>query len=133
MRNFVAIAAIALVTNACTTVRLADGTTQRFAMVQVGVVVRVLNNCTPFLDLERVGGMVVKGLPYGESATIPLVSTPFGPGNREMPLTAKGYSANMEYLGSVSKTFYVSTSEGSREEVWEIDRLNLPGGRGGCS
>ncbi len=132
MKRLFLVALVAIAVNGCATIRMPNGTTQRYVMYQVGVVVRVVNNCAPLLDIERVGGVVVKGLLYGESATVPLVSTPFSGSNRRMPLTVKGYTDKNEYLGSATQTFSVSTYEGSREEVWEIDRLNLPGGRGGC-
>ncbi|MDZ4205633.1 MAG: hypothetical protein U1C12_00225 [Patescibacteria group bacterium] len=106
--------------------------TSGFGFYQVGVTVRVVNNCAPLLDLERVDGVEVKGLPYGSSASIQMVSTPFSGNNRQMSLMAKGYGLNLEYLGSITKIFHVSTSQGSREEIWEVDRLRLPGGRGGC-
>ena len=99
---------------------------------QVGVAVRVVNNCAPYLDLETVVGVVVRGLLYGDSVTVPLVSAPFGGSNRRLELTAKGYTADRQYLGSVTAHFYVSTYSGSRGEVWEVDRLRLPHGRGGC-
>lgn len=99
---------------------------------QVGIAVRVVNNCAPFLDLETVVGVVVRGLPYGDSVTVPLVTAPFGGSNRRLELTAKGYGPNREYFGSTTAHFYVSTYEGSRGEFWNVDRLGLPGGRGGC-
>lgn len=117
----------------CVPVFSGDGTRQIFLMTQVGVIVQVVNNCAPLLDVERVNGLGVRGLRYGESVTIPLVSTPFSGSNRQMALTAKGYSTGrVAYLGSLTATFYVSTDEGSREAVWEVDSLNLPSGRGGC-
>ncbi|MBI2674039.1 MAG: hypothetical protein HYX23_02030 [Candidatus Zambryskibacteria bacterium] len=103
-----------------------------FGFYQVGVTVRVVNNCTPFLDLERVDGIEVKGLPYGSSVTVHMTSTPFSGSQRQLSLTAKGYGSNREYLGSATRIFHVSTYQGSREEVWEVDQLRLPGGRGGC-
>jgi len=132
MKKFLILSLIAVAASGCATIRQADGTTTRYFLTQVSVVVRVVNNCAPLMDLERVGGVVVKGLPYGGSATVPLVSTPFSGSNRRMPLTAKGYTEKMVYLGSISREFYVNTYEGTREEVWEVSRLNLPGGRGGC-
>lgn len=127
-----ALIAIAVAMSGCATIHYADGSTQRYVMLQVGVIVRVVNNCAPLMDLERVGGVVVKGLPYGESATVPLISRPFSGSNRGMPLTAKGYTAAKEYLGSASREFNANIYEGSREEVWEVDQLRLPNGRGGC-
>lgn len=131
----VVLAAVAM--GGCVGVQGSRGGTEWYVMAQVGVTVRVVNNCAPYLDLERVGGVVVKGLAYGDSATIPMASTPFSGSNRQMPLTAKGYriapgSTARVYLGSVTRDFSVSTYEGSREEVWEVDQLRLPGGRGGC-
>ncbi len=132
MGKFLVVALAVSAASACTTIRNPDGTTQRYLMLQSGVIVRVLNNCAPFLDLERATGIVVKALPYGGSVTVPLVSTPLSGSSRRMPLTAKGYTADMEYLGSITREFYVSSSEGSHEEFWEVNRINLPGRRGGC-
>jgi hypothetical protein len=130
---FILVVVVALVTSGCVTIQYPDGSEQKFAMLQVGIVARVVNNCAPFLDLERVNGLVVEGLPYGGSVTIPLVSTPFTGSNRRMPLVAKGYNENREYLGSSTHMFSVNTSQGSQEEVWTVDRLDLPTRRGmGC-
>lgn len=109
-----------------------NGGMQLFIMYQVGMVVRVVNNCAPFLDLETVNGVLVQGLPYGSSVTVPMVSEPFSGSYRQMSLTAKGYTANREYLGSLTATFQLSTYDGSRSAVWEVDHLRLPNGRGGC-
>src|SRR3989344_5648964 len=129
---FVLMSMIGLMSTGC--VRYAvNGQQRTVVMFQVGVVVRVVNNCAPILDLERVGGLVATGLKYSQSATIPLVSTPFSGSNRQIALTAKGFKTTPEgqvYLGSQTRTFSVSTNEGSREEVWEIDYLQLPSGRG---
>ncbi|MEX2013563.1 MAG: hypothetical protein WD897_01465, partial [Parcubacteria group bacterium] len=132
MKRLFWVALVALATGGCVAVPMGsyEGS-GGFVFYQVGVAVRVVNNCAPFLDLETVSGVVVKGLPYGSSITVPLVSQPLGGSNRSLLLTAKGYGSNREYLGSVTANFYVSTYEGSRGEVWEVDRLNLPRGRGG--
>ena len=124
---------IALLSSACANRGVVNTTPQRrVIMWQVGVRVHVVNNCAPLLDLERDGRVEIKDLPYGESAQVPLVSGAFGGNNRQMFLIAKGYTVKNEYLGSATRTFYANTYEGSREEVWEVDRLNLPNGRGGC-
>lgn len=132
MRFFLAML-ITLVASGCANKGPVNTTPQRrVVMWQVGVRVHVVNNCAPLLDLERDGRIEIKGLPYGESAQVPLVSTPFSGSSRRMFLVAKGYTEKSEYLGSYTRQFSVNTSRGSQEEVWEINRLNLPGGRGGC-
>lgn len=101
--------------------------------LQVGVGVRVVNNCAPFLDLERITGQaVVVGLPYGRSVFIPMTSRPFTGGNRSLVLVAKGYTLTRGYLGSGTRRFDVSIYDGSREDVWEVNEISLPNGRGGC-
>lgn len=115
----------------CATIQTPYGT-RRFIMPQVGVVVRVINNCAPLLDIEDVGGVLMAGLPFGESTTVPLVSSPFSGSNRDMPLIVKGYTASREYFGSATQTFHVSTYDGTRKEVWEVNSLRLPNGQGGC-
>ena len=65
---------------------------RRVIMWQVGVRVHVVNNCAPLLDLERDGRIEIKDLRYGESAQVPLVSTPFSGSSRRMFLVAKGHT-----------------------------------------
>ena len=132
MKRFLLVMPVALVVGGCVALPGGPHGTQLFVMYQIGVTVRVVNNCAPFLDLESVGGVVMKGLPYGDSTTIPMVSAPLSGSYRRMSLTAKGYTASRVYLGSATVEFHVSTYEGSREEVWEVNRLHLPNGRGGC-
>ena len=132
MNKFFVVLLIALAMSGCVAYTYPNGSSRGYLMLQVGVVVRVINNCAPFVDLERVDGVVVRGLQYGASATIPMQSQPFSGSYRRMPLTAKGYTHNREYLGSITKEFSVSTRQGSREEVWEVNRLNLPNRKGGC-
>ena len=130
MKRLMVLVAVAAVLSGC---MLVPGPTGGgYIFHQVGIAVRVVNNCAPFLDLETVVDVVVRGLRYGDSVTVPLVSAPFGGSNRRLELTAKGYTADRAYLGSTTAHFYVSTYEGSRGEVWEVDQLRLPGGRGGC-
>lgn len=133
MNRFFGIALAAVLAGGCVAFPVGGSDGTRFYIpYQVGVFARVVNNCAPYLDLETVNGIVQKGLPYGSSATIPLISTPFGGSYRQMALVAKGYNEKREYLGSVVAVFHVSTYQGSQAEVWVVDRLHLPGGRGGC-
>ncbi len=133
MKKLVFLVVLALASSGC--VRYAvDGRTRTAIMLQVGVVVRVVNNCAPVLEIERVGGRM-GAVSYGNSTTVILESTPFTGSNRRMPLTVKGYNPTAQgqvYLGSQTREFYASTYEGTREEVWEVDYLRLPTGRGGC-
>ena len=133
MKKFLLVALVALAVGGCVAFPVggSDGTIF-YVPYQVGVFARVVNNCAPYLDLETVNGVVFQGLPYGSSATIPLISA-FSSGNhRSQELTAKGYTEKREYLGSLTAQFYVNTYEGSRSVVWEVDRLRRPHGRGGC-
>ncbi|MDO8728894.1 MAG: hypothetical protein Q7K26_03260 [bacterium] len=131
---FVFLILVTLVASGCVAIPVggSGGGSRLYVLYQVGVVARVVNNCAPHLELETVSGVVVKDLPYGSSTTIPLISLPLSGNSRQVTLTVKGYTDKREYLGSMTKIFYVSTYDGSREEVWEVDRLNLPRGRGGC-
>ena len=132
-RFFPVVVLVALVAVGCVAVPIGrPGGAQLYVPYQVGVFARVVNNCAPLLDLETVSGVVEKGLPYGGSATVPLISLPFGGSHRRLSLTAKGYTAAREYLGSSTAEFHLSTHEGTRMEVWEVNRLYLPSGRGGC-
>ena len=133
MKRFLVVAMVAVAAAGCVAVPIGrSGGAQLYVPYQVGVFARVVNNCAPFLDFETVSGVVLKGLPYGDSDTIPHISLPFGGSHREMALTAKGYTAAKEYLGSATAIFSVSTYEGSRAAVWEVNHLRLPNGRGGC-
>lgn len=131
MKRFFSLTLVALAASGCGVVQSSTGG-DWYIFHQVGVTVRAVNNCAPFLDLETVGGVVVRALPYGSSVTVPLVSQPFGGSNRQVFLTAKGYTANREYLGSTTAQFSVNTYEGSWEAPWEVNYIRLPNGRGGC-
>lgn len=127
---------LALVASGCAlTVVHPDGSKTTYVPIQVTSFVRVTNSCTPYMDFERSIG-VVKVLEYGQSDTIPLVSTPFSGPNRCMMLQAKGYKkledGKREYLGSAIATFCVDTYNGSREAFWDVTQISLPHGRGGC-
>ncbi len=134
MKKLFFAALVALSASGC--VRYAvNGQTRTAILLQVGVVVRVVNNCAPVLELERVGGRV-GSVTYGNSTTVIMESTPFTGSNRRMLLTVRGFQptdAGQVYLGSQTREFYVSTYEGTREEVWEVDHIRLPNGRGGCA
>ena len=48
-------------------------------------------------------------------------------------LRAKGYTAEMGYLGSETKQFCVDTYYGSSQEPWTVNHLNYPPtGENGC-
>ena len=131
----VAVLALSVLAGGCVTVVSPTGQRIRYVMPQVGVIVRVHNNCTPFIDLESVEGVMVAGLAYGEAATVPLASMPFSGSSRQLWLTAKGYrelNGKREYLGSTTRQFNVNVYSGSQTEVWEVTQLQLPGSRGGC-
>lgn len=119
------------------TVRLPDGslTNKRIVMIQSGIVVSVVNNCAPLLDIESVGGRHFINAKFGESVTVTGVARPLsGYGySRRIQFTVKGYSADRTiYLGSSTREFSVSTYEGTHEETWVVDQLALPTNQGGC-
>jgi len=132
MKNFVLVVGlIALAVSGCS-VHMPNGTIVRI-LPQVGMSVRVVNNCAPIIDLESANGLAVVGLPYSGSHTVWLESAPFSGDHRRMFLTAKGYSADRSiYLGSVTKEFAVSIHHGSGTEPWEINELRLPGRHHRC-
>ena len=123
---------IALAISGCVAYTYPDGSSQKFMMIQTGVILRVVNNCSPLMDIETTDGLVLKGLGYGGSETILLNSVPFSGNYRRMPVVAKGYTARGEYLGSLSREFSVNTRQGTRREIWEINSLRLPGWSGRC-
>lgn len=134
MKKMLLVLGLVLATSGCLTVHTSGGT-QRFLLPQVGVILRVVNNCTPFLDVWGPTGILVEKLPFGEVAHVPLVSQPYTGRNRRVQATVQGYrmaGAEKEYLGSATETFSVSTYRGSLQETWEVDRLRLSNGRGGC-
>jgi len=112
----------------CYTLRQGENV-QKYTTIQQSVFVRVVNNCAPSLVIEGMGGVIKSNLGYGESFTVVLVRQPFS--SSELTLTVKG-SASGRYLGSATKTYYVNYDQGARQEVWEVNYLNLPGGSGGC-
>jgi hypothetical protein len=122
---------LGLSVSGCLTVHTPTGT-QRFILPQVSVVVRVVNNCAPLLDIWGPTGLLVEGLGYGGVATVPLVSQAFTGNYRYVEAMVQGYNLNKVYLGSESKGFYVDTQQGSRQENWTIEYLRLLSGRGGC-
>jgi len=132
MKKFFLVALMAVVAGGCVGVPVGGGGYEIVVPYQVGAFVRVVNNCAPILSLESLNGIEIKELPYGNSTTVPLISAPLSGRHRRLYLTAKGYTADRVYLGSATRTFHVSTYTGSRSDVWEVDRLHLPGGRGGC-
>ena len=126
----VLVAAVALVLGGCPMYKMPDGTT--VFPIQIMAAVRVQNDCAPFLDFERVSGPVVKGVPYGASTIVPMVSMPGSGNNRCMSLMAKGYTAERAYLGSMIREFCVDTYYGSRESFWPVQELRHPTGQNGC-
>jgi hypothetical protein len=133
MKKMIMVLFLAMTTSGCYHSIYEGGVRQRHVMPQVGVILRIQNNCAPLLDLERPAeGIVLQALPFGNGRTVPLSTMPFTGTSRQIAVIVKGYTPSGEYLGSQTKTFHVSTHRGSREEVWIVDRLTLPGGRGGC-
>jgi len=131
MKRMMVVLALTMGVSGCLTVHTPSGT-QRFVLPQVGVVLRVVNNCAPFLDIWAPTGLIVMGLPYGEVSTVPLVSQSYSGRTRKVEVTVQGYTKDREYLGSDAKSFTVRTSQGSYQETWEVARLRLPNRRGGC-
>ena len=115
--------------SACMTSFTQGSSTQRFLMIQQKTLVKVQNNCAPHLKIESVMGVYTSDVQYGDSYTAVLVRQPFMDGN--MKLTVKGYGDLNEYLGSSTQAFTL-TADGDRQEVWEVNNLFLPNGKGGC-
>lgn len=132
MKKFVLLVLITLATGACANKGIVGGPIRTVPMLQVGVRVHVVNNCAPRLDLESNGRVEISNLPYGGSAIVPLSSQPFTGSSRQLFLVAKGYTLNGVYLGSQTRQLYVSTYEGTRDEVWEVNYLQLPNRGSGC-
>lgn len=131
MKKILFLALMALQMTGC--IRYVDVTgRQRVGvMLQVGIILTVVNNCSTLIDIER-GGTVKSGLPYSQSAVLALESTPFTGSSRNISVTVKAYGLNNEYLGSQTQVFSVDTGSGTYEKTWEIDYVRLPNGRGGC-
>lgn len=132
MKKVLLLALIALATGACANKGIVGGPITTVPMLQVGVRVHVVNNCAPKLNLESNGRVEVANIPYGSSAIVPLSSQPFTGSSRQLFLVAKGYTLKDEYLGSQTRQLYVSTHEGTRDEVWEVNYLQLPNRGNGC-
>jgi len=113
----------------CYTLRQGENV-QQYSNARPAMLVRVINNCAPNLDIEGASGTIRSNLGFGESFTVVLARPLFGSG--QMILVVKG-AADGKYLGSVSKTFNVNSSQGARETPWEINRLSLGNnGRNNC-
>ncbi|MEX0932408.1 MAG: hypothetical protein WDZ61_00745 [Parcubacteria group bacterium] len=104
-----------------------------YLMPQVGIILTVVNNCSPFLDVSSpTHGDLATGLPYGDRVTLPLSSVAFSGSNREIEVYVQGHTSKRVYLGSDTKTFRVNVRSGTRGEVWEVRRLNASNRTGGC-
>lgn len=123
---------LAVVATGCATrtIQLPDGTIvrQREVMPQAGVVVTVQNNCSPVMAIESLHGPEVGNLVYGRSATLPVPARAFGGYNREVWVMAKAYTAGLQYIGSAVLREFVSTYDGTRDRIWQVDRLDSPSG-----
>lgn len=136
MKSVLLAAILAVLATGCgagiRTVRLPDGTLRERVtnMPQVGMVVRVVNNCVPIADLETIWGPLFTGLQFGESATVSIPSLPFSnPWAREVNLIVKGWSREQRvpenYLGSYTQRYMVNVQWGSRTDVLELSSLRL--------
>lgn len=135
MIRLIPILFLAALATGCATIQYPDGSRQKIFLPQVATVVTVHNDCAPILDVHGSNGLIMAGVGYGRSVTIPLISTAFSGNNRSSFLTVKGFvdtPRGREYLGSLTREFYVNTYEGTQREPWTIDNLRLPNGRGGC-
>lgn len=104
-----------------------------YLMPQVGVILTVVNNCTPVLDGDSpTHGVLFRNLPYGSSVTLPLSSVAFSGSSREIAVLVRGSTKAGTYLGSATRTFYVDTYRGTRSKVWEVDHIRADGNPGGC-
>ena len=133
MKRLILLVLLALATSNCATVTYSDGTKRRIPLSQVAVIVTVLNNCAPFIDVYDAEGAIRRGIGYSGSVTVPLISDAFSGPYREMPLILKAYRPSragngVEYLGSISRRFGVSTYYGSQRVDWTIDHLESPPG-----
>lgn len=122
-------------TTGCATMVYPDGSRQSVLLPQVATVVTVNNDCVPVLDIHGSEGLLMAGVKYGHSVTVPLVSTAFSGDSRRSFLTVKGFletDEGREYLGSQTREFHVNVYQGTQRVPWTIDHLRLPNGRGGC-
>jgi hypothetical protein len=120
---------LALLSTGCMTVTQ-GGATQKYILLQTAVIVRVQNNCAPFLSIETTEGVIASRIAYGDGYTVLLPQIPFT--SNQVWLTVKGYTAQNEYLGSANNQFSTNSSQGTQRVPWEINYLSLPNGRGGC-
>src|SRR6185295_13880309 len=75
-------------------------TTSGRLRMQIGTDVDVQNDCAPILEVEQTNKAVTKIIPYSRSAWVETISHPIGAYQRCTTLRAKGYTAEMGYLGS---------------------------------
>lgn len=126
------VAVVALSQSACAPVIVQQPHGPRFGMVslQQRVLVTVQNNCVPYIDVFTGTVVYSVGLPYADHVVAPLVRQPFT--NGEFTLVVRGYNEKKEFLGTDTRRYSISSYEGEKNEVWEVNYLNLPNGRGGC-
>ncbi len=115
-------------------VELPNGTIvrSRRAMPQVGVIITVVNNCAAWLVIDSMNGREVGSLAYSMRATVPIPSRFLvGSYYREIWAMARAYSGPpgpTTYIGSVEFRESVSTYQGTRDRLWQVDRLRSPQG-----
>lgn len=110
-----------------------EGGTRRIEIrTQRTVAVRVVNNCAPLLDVEGDRGRLLTGLQFGQARTV-FLQAPFlaGGDNVTLHIIVQGWAGN-RYLGSAQQPYSIGPYYGSRSEVFIVEYLSLPNGRGGC-
>lgn len=119
---------VAVMASGCATAVYPDGSRHRVPMPQIGVIVTVTNYCSPFVGLYHGAELQAPLVPYGASARIPVSSLAFSGPYRRVHLEVKAFEMGLNPIGSATRTFGVSTYQGSQPELWLVDRLNSPPG-----
>ncbi len=121
MHRFISLAFLSLSLTACIS------TTQgRVIMLQRGVVVTIVNECTPKAHVNQAGqGVVLGELNFGEAKDVPVMPI-FLSGEQSATLLFRGYTESGRLIGSVAHTFNFNQN-GTTSIVWKIGIPNNSG------
>ena len=134
MKKVLLVMCLALAASGCAVrrIQLPDGSVieRREPMSQIGLIITFKNNCDPRLMIESMYGIEVRSLAYGRSATVPIPSRAFSGSSREIWAMASAYAGASDdsFIGSVELREHVNTNQGTRDKLWQVDRLDSPRG-----
>lgn len=98
-----------------------NGKPRKVLFVQRGVMLTVMNFCTPNARLFQSGrGVVVDSLAFGEPVNVPLLPPSLVGGIRDVEVIFQAYSADWKVLRGVAVARFRIDSQGTRTETWIV-------------